>query len=225
MVKLAFFNNKGGTGKSTSTINVAHAMTRLGKRVIVVDCDNQRNTFRFFADSHQSDYEKAKTRYENLDIVLGKAYQKDYDNEAIEDWSKDYDYAIFDCPPALNETTEEILSYCDYVFVPFELGRFAIQGIAKVTESIAASGVKFGGCFINKFDRDNPASHKLEGLLRNELGNRTMKMRIPSSRVIKNSIDYGETAFEYMGWAEAAGAYTTLTKEIMKICKGENQNA
>jgi chromosome partitioning protein len=209
MIKLAFFNNKGGTGKSTSTINVAHAMTCLGKKVQVVDCDNQQNTFRFFADSQDEKYH-GSTRYNDIDI----AFNSDIDG--------DYDYIIFDLPPALDERTRGIVSSCDFVFVPFELGRFAIQGIAKVTEAIAATGVRFGGCFVNKFDRENPASHKLEEFLRNELGSRTMATRIPTSRVIKNSIDYGETAFEYMGWTAAAQAYTNLTKEIITICGGDS---
>jgi chromosome partitioning protein len=200
-------------------------MARFGKKVLVVDCDSQKNTFRFFADSHQSNYEKAKTRYENLDIVLGKAYQKDYDNEAIEDWSKDYDYAIFDLPSALDERTSEIISYCDYVFVPIELGTFAISGIANVTQTIATTGTKLGGCFVSKFDRKNPADYVLDKQLREALGGKVMKSIIPYSRVIKNSIIYRLTAFEYMGWTAQAEVYANLTKEIMTICGEVIENA
>jgi len=216
MKKIAFFNNKGGVGKSTSTINVAHAMARLGKEVLVVDCDNQQNTFLFFSDKNEEGYNlQRETRYKNLHI-LEDSWSMDYD---------EWDYAITDLPPALNERTLRILSACDYVFVPFELGKFAIQGIAKVTEAIATTGVAFGGCFVNKFDRENPVSHKLNELLHNTLGDKTMKTRIPISRVIKNSIDYRQTAFEYMEWTEAAGAYVELTKEIITICEEVGANA
>jgi len=209
MIKLNFFNNKGGCGKSTSTINVAHAMTRLGKKVQVVDCDNQQNTFCFFSDSQDENY-RGSTRYDNIDIAF---------NSEI---NGDYDYIILDLPPALDERTRGIVSSCDFVFVPFELSRFSIQGVAKVTEAIAATGVKFGGCFVNKFDRENPADHNLEEMLRNTLGDKTMRTRIPSSRVIKNSINYNETAFEYMDWTAAAEAYMALTREIITICGGGN---
>jgi chromosome partitioning protein len=210
MKKIAFFNNKGGCGKSTATINVAHVLSLADKLVIVCDCDNQKNTFRFFADKPESDSVET-TRYEKLDVALGAS--RDIN-------SGDYDYAIFDLPSALDERTKQIVSSCDYVFVPIELGTFSIQGIANVTESIAATGAKFGGCFANKFDRKNPADLELDALLRTQLGNKAMTTRIPYSRVIKNSISYRLTALEYMSWTNAAAAYSELTKEILSICEG-----
>jgi chromosome partitioning protein len=220
MTKISFFNNKGGVGKSTSAINVAHAMTRLGLKVIVVDCDSQKNTFRFFADE-LNEHSRNATRYDNLEIATDVAYW-----QGGRDWQGDnYNFVIFDLPPALNERTQLILSSCDFVFVPFELGKFAIQGIAKVTEAIAESGVKLGGCFVNKFDRENPVSHKLDTILRNTLGDKAMTMRIPYSRVIKNSIDYRQTAFEYMEWTVPAKQYATLTREILTICREVSSHA
>jgi chromosome partitioning protein len=210
MITISFFNNKGGCGKSTAAINVAHALSRIGKHVIVCDCDNQQNTYRFFADVQESDY-YGETRYENLDIVFGTS-------QVV--YKEDYDYAIIDLPSALDERTKQIISSCDYVFVPIELGTFSFQGIANVTEFISATGTRFGGCFSNKFDRKNPADHELDALLRSELGGKAMITRIPYSRVIKNSISYRLTALEYMGWTEAAGAYKELTREIMSICEG-----
>jgi chromosome partitioning protein len=213
MIKLAFFNNKGGVGKSTATINVAHSIARLGKRVLVVDCDSQQNTFLFFAEQQNEDY-RGRTRYDNLDITLDISLESG-DN-------REYDYAIFDLPPALDERTHEIVSSCDFVIVPIELGKFAIQGLAKVTETIAVTGAKFGGCFVNKFDRENPADHLLDAELRSALKSKAMSTRIPYSRVIKNSISYRETALEYMGWTAPARVYEELTREIMQICGGEN---
>jgi chromosome partitioning protein len=212
MIKIAFFNNKGGVGKSTSTINAAHAMARLEKRVLAVDCDNQMNTFCFFADTADESYYGA-TRYENIRIS--------YNKEIV----GDFDYIIFDLPPALDERTKHIITGCDYVFVPFELGTFAIQGIANVTEVIASTDAKFGGCFVNKFDRENPADHKLNEMFHKELAGKAMKARIPYSRVIKNSISYRMTAFEYMEWTSPAEAYMALTEEIMAICAGGENNA
>jgi len=213
MITLAFFNNKGGVGKTTAAINVAHAMTKLGKRVLVVDCDSQQNSFGFFSDEPSNDY-YGGTRYDNLNIELiseSNGYPA-------------YDYAILDLPPILDKETNRIIGSCDYVFVPIELGTFAISGISKVTETIAETGVKFGGCFVNKFDRENTADYKLDELLRETLGDKVMAARIPYSRVIKNSISYRQTAFEYMEWTDAAGAYTALTNEIIAICEGGQNN-
>jgi len=219
MIKIAFFNNKGGVGKSSAVINVAHAMTRLGKSVLVADCDSQMNTFRFFSDEPDMEIIQ-KTRYENIEI---SCYEKSIDTLAKGFF--DFDFMLLDLPPSLDERTREIISDCAFVFVPIELGTFAIQGIANVTEAIAATGARFAGCFVSKFDRKNPADHELDELLRQTLGGKVMKARIPYSRVIKNSISYRQTAFEYMDWTSAAEAYMSLTREIIAICEGGEVNA
>lgn len=222
MITTAFFNNKGGVGKSTAAINVAHALTKLNKRVLVVDCDSQRNSFDFFSDKDNvyTNSKENPTRYENLDIKAG-VYQRtnskgDKSELAV---SGNYDYVLLDMPSTLDKEVERTLSLCDFIFVPIELGQFSISGIAKVTEAIATTGAKLGGCFVSKFDHKNPADHELDELLRST-GIKALTTLIPCSRVIKNSISYRQTALEYMGWTEAAKSYMTLTREIMKICEG-----
>ena len=215
MKTIAFFNNKGGVGKSTTAINIANAMSRSGNNVIVVDVDAQRNSYRFFTDKPGNDY-SGETRYNGISIMFAKIFNK---------LPGDFDFTILDIPPSLNQTATHFLKQCDYVFVPIELGTFSIQGIAKVTEHIASTGTRFGGGFINKFDRDNPSDHKLEEELRKNLGAKILATRIPSSRVIKNSISYRQTAFEYSPKSKAARTYTELSREIVNICKGGNDNA
>jgi chromosome partitioning protein len=51
-------------------------------------------------------------------------------------WSEQYDYVMLDLPPALNCLTEQLIGITDGVIIPVELESFAIQGIAKVTETI-----------------------------------------------------------------------------------------
>ena len=55
-------------------------------------------------------------------------------------WKNRYDYVLLDLPPALNSLTEQLISITDGVIVPVELGSFAIQGIAKVTENNKSCG-------------------------------------------------------------------------------------
>ena len=119
------------------------------------------------------------------------------------------------------------------VFIPIELGTFAIQGIPTVTGMVKKCGAKFGGCIINKHDKKNSADEQLLDLLNETLGNKTLKSKIPFSRVIKNSTSGGKfnaksnpslicqvlfcvelTAGEYMGWTNAAKSYADLAAEI-----------
>ena len=106
------------------------------------------------------------------------------------------------------------------MFVPIELGTFAIQGIPTVTDIISDCGAKFGGCFVNKYDRENPADIALMEMLKTSLGTKALNSFLPFSRVIKNSVSYKVTASEYMDWTFAAECVANLSREITKICEG-----
>lgn len=92
MKMIAFFNNKGGVGKTTSAINIAYNLALMGNRIFVVDCDGQGNSSRFFSDSDKPmvyvencftnsavspSNTKAKTRYENIDIAVSTEKMND----------------------------------------------------------------------------------------------------------------------------------------------------
>ena len=125
-----------------------------------------------------------------------------------------YDYVLLDLPPALTKVTERLIGACDVVFIPIELGIFSIQGVPTVTGIVKKCGAKFGGCIINKYDKKNSADAQLLELLNETLGNKTLKSKIPYSKVIKNSLSGGLTAGEYMGWTSAAKSYADLAAEI-----------
>lgn len=253
MKSIAFYNNKGGVGKTTSVINTAYQLAS-DKSVLVIDLDGQGNCSRFFADEPKQGLEKAltstcidptvalcETRYPNIDIITAtpalndivslfyalpseqqKANATKVITSTVNPWhSKKYDYVLIDLPPALNKITESVISVCDYVFVPIELSTFAIQGIPTVTNIIADCGAKFGGCFVNKFDRENPSDIALMEMLKSSLGTKALTNFIPFSRVVKNSVSYKTTATEYMGWTYAAECCANLAREIAAICTGE----
>ncbi|MCM1059030.1 MAG: ParA family protein [Eubacterium sp.] len=237
---ITMYNNKGGVGKTTSVINIAYSLSKMGKKVLVMDFDEQKNSTRFFLEE-KDDRGYAPTRYDNIYIMT---YDRCiWERESIQmrvelnpkcdtfekqygDWLKDkeangyYDYIIFDLPPALNDLTRSMLSFCDYVFVPIELGTFAIQGITVVVDTLSKITTKFGGCFVVKFDNENPSDYSLLDVLKNALQAKVLTSIIPFSRVIKNSISYRMTAAEYMDYMPAAEKYSELAKKIDRICEG-----
>lgn len=247
MKSIAFYNNKGGVGKTTSVINIAYQLAA-DKQVLVVDLDGQANCSRFFVDEPKAGLEMAltndavppavalsNTRYPNIDIItatsalndivsvfyaLSEDTQRKNAEKIVSETEKPwkYDYVLVDLPPALNKITENVISVCDYVFVPIELSTFAIQGIPIITNILAECGAKFGGCFVNKFDRENPSDIQLMEMLKSSLGTKALNGFLPFSRVIKNSVSFRVTAPEYMGWTFAAECVADLAKEIVGVC-------
>lgn len=246
MKALAFYNNKGGVSKTTTVLNVAYIMGEVYKRkVLVVDCDGQQNATRFLADEYSEHGVESvlinsetsptealsNTRYDNIDVLTStpdmnncaekfsglSSTEKEKNISKLKSfWNEKYDYVLLDLPPALNGLTEQLISSTDGVIVPIELGSFAIQGIAKVTDTINKVGASFIGCFISKYDKKNKADEELKKLLSDNLGSKMFDTMIPYSNIIRNSVNYKMTAYEYMHWLGPARRYVELTEEIIR---------
>ena len=246
MKTIAIYNHKGGVGKTTTVINLANELSMAGK-VLVIDFDGQANSSRFFAEpkagletalikkSFSPTVARSTTRYPNIDIVTATsalnliAAQFEQLSDEVQtanvrkvmNFDDSYEYAVLDLPPALTKLTEKVITLSDSVFVPIELGTFAIQGIPAVTNALANCNAKFGGCIVNKFDKENPSDIELLELLKHTLGNKVLNTTIPFSRVIKNSFSYKLTAKEYMKWTAAAESYEDLAEEIAERIEEE----
>ena len=141
--KIGFYNHKGGVGKTTSVINVTYFLQKSGKRVLVVDCDSQENSYTFF--SMDNIVETARpSKYENVFYIKWDFY-KDGDSE-------DFDYVIFDMPPTMSDEVKKIIKQCDFVFVPTILGAFEASGLPKVTDEIRRQGTALGGVFVTMYN-------------------------------------------------------------------------
>lgn len=241
MTTIAFYNNKGGVGKTTTAINVANELAEK-HRILVIDLDGQANSSRFFAEpkagletalvkkNFSPDVAHSNTRYPNIDVLTSTSalnlvnaqFEQLSDEEQtanirkVLSYGSRYDYVLLDLPPALTKITEKVIMLCDCVYVPIELSTFAIQGIPTVTGALTNCNAQFGGCIVNKFDKENPSDNELLELLKSMLGNKVLKTTIPFSRVIKNSFSFRLTAKEYMKWTAAATAFENLTAEIIE---------
>lgn len=172
MKSIAFYNNKGGVGKTTSAINIAYELAKNSK-VLIIDVDGQANCSRFFTEELKKGLDKAllntevspetalcHTRYDNIDIITAtqklNGITSEFDSFSDEEqaaivrnilsFGSAYDYVLLDLPPALTKVTERLIGACDVVFIPIELGIFSIQGVPTVTGIVKKCGAKFGGC-------------------------------------------------------------------------------
>lgn len=162
---IAIANQKGGVGKTTTTISLSACLAEKGQRVLVVDADPQGNT------TSGLGYEKDELPYTLYELLLGNCnvvqctYQNafvenldlwpsninlsgaeielmDYENkeyllkEAIRQVRGNYDFVLIDCPPALTMLTVNAMTAADTVLVPIQCEYYALEGLTQLMHTV-----------------------------------------------------------------------------------------
>lgn len=162
---LAIANQKGGVGKTTTTINLASCLAEKGKKVLVIDSDPQGNTTSGFGINKD---ELENTFYDMLlgnksfeetvmkidyfeylyilpsNIQLSGAEIEIVNNEnreyilkkILENKKNDYDYIIIDCPPSLNLLTINALTASNSILVPLQCEYYALEGLSQLLYTV-----------------------------------------------------------------------------------------
>ena len=162
---IAFANQKGGVGKTTSAVNVAASLGVIGYKVLLVDLDPQGNATSGVGVSKKNLkltiqdvlLEKAgvedvviQTKFNNLsllpaNITLANAEFQlfDADNSQMElknallKVKDSYDYVIIDCPPSLGMLTVNALSASDGVVIPMQCEFYALEGLSQLMITVS----------------------------------------------------------------------------------------
>lgn len=162
---IAMCNQKGGVGKTTSTINLGACLAELGRKVLLVDLDPQGalsaglgvrhdeldlTIYNLLVDSHTSVFHAIhKTNVPGLDLVPANidlsAAEIQLVNEVGREQTlarvlrpvmKDYDYIILDCQPSLGLLTVNALACAQGVIIPMECEYFSLRGLALLTDTV-----------------------------------------------------------------------------------------
>lgn len=161
---IAIANQKGGVGKTTTTVNLAACLSRLGKKVLLVDIDPQGNStsglgidkrrcektvYDCLINEEKMENTAIPTAYENLDICPSNLDLSGAEIELIsvmgrENRLKDslagvrdkYDYILIDTPPSLGLITINTLTAADSILIPIQCEFYALEGVSQLVETI-----------------------------------------------------------------------------------------
>ncbi|MCM1537221.1 MAG: AAA family ATPase [bacterium] len=161
---IAIANQKGGVGKTTTSINLSAALALKGKKVLVIDTDPQGNTTSGFGiDKNELEntiYELIlgdcsirdcliENVIERVDIIPSNVNlaaseieligvdKKEFILKNEVDYVKDkYDYIIIDCPPSLNMLTINAMTTSDSVLVPIQCEYYALEGLSQLIHTV-----------------------------------------------------------------------------------------
>jgi len=153
---ISVLNNKGGTGKTTTSFNLSVALARRKKKVLVADFDSQCNLSSAFGifnpEKHighlllkHEKVDNVISRISNVSVIPSSEKLLDYEmqlnsepgrdyllRESIREEMDNYDFIIFDCPPSLGLISINTLVAADFYIVPMQTEHFAFIGLDSI---------------------------------------------------------------------------------------------
>lgn len=241
---ISISNNKGGVGKTTTTINLAAALHKFGLRVLIIDIDGQAN----LSESVGLNLQGKNTIYNALrgdcelpvydseigiDIVPANEDLPTINNQLINEPGREliltdlikkvknkYDFILIDCGPEITLLTINALTASNSVIIPVQAEYFAMRSMAKLFKIIQKvrlrmnKKLKIEGILITQYDNHKRLNKGVSEQIRESTNEKVFDTHIRNNIYLAESQSYGMDIFSYKPEAIGAKDYECFAKEI-----------
>jgi chromosome partitioning protein len=238
---IALANQKGGVGKTTTAVHLAHGLALAGASVVLLDLDPQGNATLGLQGMIDADHdvEDPDSPFSALQALVDGFWMlpspgahRNIDRNAVPDTRKlgalvksldeaGVDWLVVDCPPRMDAWGWAGLELCEQVLLPVQSEFFAMHGLSQMLQTLRAAAKQFPGraqllgVVATMVDLKESITLEVLDDLRQNLGDRLFEALIFRDLAVVEAASHGQTLFRYRIDAKGSLAYAELVREVI----------
>ncbi|WP_422360049.1 ParA family protein [Reichenbachiella sp.] len=242
---IAIVNQKGGTGKTTTTVNLGCALAKKGKKVLLVDLDAQGNLSYSLGILEieksigqvilgEVDFQDILVSTEGLDVAPAEIDLADVEINIAGELAREsilkkilantegYDYILIDCPPSLSLLTINALNAAKWVIVPLQMEVLSLQGLDQIISTINQikevlnEKLEILGLLPVMVDSRRKLSREIYEHIEENYNFKIFNSRIRTNVRASEAPSFGESLISYAPTSNGAKDYMAFANEILK---------